>query len=92
MTSLEKTMQICRFLSEKQAKSIVYINVTEETTLCDYFVIASGRSSVQVRTLAEHLDEKMEEIGEDARRKEGMRDGRWSVLDFADVIVHIFDD
>ncbi|MCD8205611.1 MAG: ribosome silencing factor [Clostridia bacterium] len=92
MTSLEKAKHICALLSEKQAKSIKYIDVANETTLCDYFVIASGRSSIQVKTLAEHVDEKMEEIDEAPRRKEGMREGRWSVLDFGDVMVHVFDD
>ncbi len=92
MTSLEKTLLICKLLSDKKAQNIVYIYVALDSSICDYFVIAGGRSSTQVKTLAEHLDEKMEEQGEIARRKEGMREGRWSVLDYSDVIVHIFND
>jgi ribosome-associated protein len=93
MTSQEKVSTICKILSDRKAQNIVYIAVAEKTSLCDYFVIASGRSSTQVKALAEHLDEKMEkDFNEIPRRKEGFREGRWAVLDYADVIVHVFND
>jgi ribosome-associated protein len=93
MTSQEKVTTICKLLADRKAQNIVYIEVTEKTTLCDYFVIASGRSSTQVKALAEYLDEKMEkDYAEIPRRKEGIREGRWAVLDYADVIVHVFCD
>ncbi|HOO22822.1 MAG TPA: ribosome silencing factor [Clostridia bacterium] len=79
-------------LQEKKADDITVINVTDQTTIADYFVIATGRSSTQVKALAEHLEEKMETDGIFATRKEGMRDARWVVLDYASVIVHIFND
>ncbi len=93
MTSNEKTLAICKYLSEKKAYSIVYIDVESKTSLCDYFVICSGRSSTQVKSLAENLDEKLEkEFSLTPRRREGVREGRWAVLDYEDVIVHIFND
>lgn len=93
MTSAEKTQLICAVLSEKKAGGIVYIDVADKTSLCDYFVICSGRSTTQVRSLAENLEEKMEKAyNVRPRRCEGMKGGRWSVLDYADVIVHIFND
>jgi ribosome-associated protein len=93
MTSQEKVTTICKILADRKAQNIVYIAVAEKTSLCDYFVIASGRSSTQVKALAEHLDEKMEkDFNELPRRKEGFREGRWAVLDYADVIVHVFND
>ncbi len=92
MTSLEKTLEICKILSDKKAQGIVYINVTDKTSLCDYFVIAGGRSSAQVRSMGENLEEKAEKMGIEARRKDGIREGRWAVLDYSDVIVHIFND
>ncbi|MCI8368271.1 MAG: ribosome silencing factor [Clostridia bacterium] len=91
--SKEKTLDICKYLSDKKASSIVYIDVESKTSLCDYFVICSGRSSTQVKSMAENLEEKMEkERGLSPRRREGVREGRWAVLDYEDVIVHIFND
>jgi ribosome-associated protein len=93
MTSKEKVELICKILSERKAEDIVYIAVEEKTSLCDYFVIAGGRSKTQVKALAEHLDEKLDKEYELVpRRKEGIQAGRWAVLDYSDVIVHIFGD
>ena len=91
--SKQKVLKICAYLSEKKANSIVYIDVESKTSLCDYFVICSGRSSTQVKSLAENLEEKLEkECALVPRRREGVREGRWAVLDYEDVIVHIFND
>lgn len=93
MTSKEKCLTICNILSSKKAGNIVYIDVAEKISLCDYFIVCSGRSTTQVKALAENLEEKLEkEHGEIPRRKEGVREGRWAVVDYADVIVHIFSD
>lgn len=93
MTSKEKVLLICKFLSEKKAKGIVYIQVDHKTSLCDYFVVAGGTSKTHVRSLSENLEEKLEKEYEIIpRRHEGAREGRWAVLDYADVIVHIFGD
>lgn len=93
MTSLEKTQIICKILSSKKAKGIVYLAVEDKTSLCDYFVICGGSSKTQVKAIAENLEEKLEKDYEMApRRIEGVRDGRWAVLDYADVIVHVFGD
>lgn len=93
MTSQEKTLTICKILSERKAQNIVYISVEHKTSLCDYFVIAGGRSTTQTKALAEHLDEKFDKDYEQVpRRKEGFREGRWAVLDYGDVMVHIFND
>ena len=71
MTSKEKCLLICRLLSDKKAGDIVYIDVAEKTSLCDYFIVCSGRSSTQVKSLAENLEEKLEkEYGEMPRRRE----------------------
>ena len=93
MTSKEKCLLICSLLSSKKAADIIYLDVAEKTSLCDYFIICSGRSTTQVKALAENLEEKLQkEHGEIPRRREGVREGRWAVLDYADVIVHIFSD
>lgn len=93
MTSKQKTDLICAVLSQKKAHNIVYIDVEDKTSLCDYFVICSGSSSTQVKSMAENLEEKLEkESGLSPRRREGVREGRWAVLDYQDVIVHVFND
>lgn len=93
MTSLEKTLEICKLLSEKKATGIVYIAVENKTSLCDYFVIAGGRNKTQVKAIAENVDEKMEKLYSlTPRRTEGVKEGRWAVLDYSDVIVHVFGD
>lgn len=84
---------ICSFLSSKKAKGIVYIAVEHKTSLCDYFVVAGGSSKTQVKALGENLEEFLDKQHSlKPRRSEGVREGRWAVLDYADVIVHIFGD
>ena len=60
MTSKEKVLAVCKILSSKKAENIVYIDVSEKSSLCDYFVIAGARSSTAVRALCDNLEEKME--------------------------------
>lgn len=86
------TSEICNILSAKKAHDIVKINVSEKTVLADYFVIASGRSSTQVKSLAEYVDDGMSKMGVEVKRREGDDEGRWVVLDYGDCIVHIFND
>ena len=92
MEVLELTQEIGNYLSSKKAEDILLIDVREKTVLCDYFVIASGRNTTQVRALCENLEEHLSKQGIEPRRTEGVRDGRWGVLDYGDVIVHIFND
>ncbi len=92
MEVLELTQEIGNYLSSKKAEDILLIDVREKTALCDYFVIASGRNTTQVRALCENLEEHLSKQGIEPRRTEGVRDGRWGVLDYGDIIVHIFND
>ena len=55
-------------------------------------VIASGRSANQVRALADEVDDKLAELGETPRRREGVNEGRWAVLDYGTVLVHVFHE
>ena len=63
METKELTEAICSFLSSKKAEDIVIADVREKTTLCDCFIIASGRNSTQVRTLCENLEEHLSKAG-----------------------------
>jgi len=86
----EMVSKIARILYDKKAQDIVALDVAPLTVITDYMVIASGRSTIQVRTLADEVEEKMSEMGEEPIRKEGQQDGRWVVLDYGSVLVHIF--
>ncbi len=93
MDSEKLVKEICSVLNAKKAHDVVKINISEKSSLADYFVIASGRSQTQVRALAENVEEQVEKnLGAVVSRREGVQEGRWAVLDYGDVIVHIFND
>lgn len=83
---------ICELLDEHKAVDITILNVEHLTVMTDYFVICTAKSNKQVKALAEMLEEKLEELGEKPNHEDGLRDGKWAVLDYASVIVHIFND
>lgn len=93
MESYELAKACCKALAEKKGQEIVILDIKEQTTLCSYFVIASGKSTTQVRALAENVEEAMKKrYGLSPARTEGLREGSWSVLDYGDVVVHVFSE
>jgi ribosome-associated protein len=60
------------------------------STATDYFIIASGNSDVQVKAIADHILEELNEQGTRAQHAEGLRGGRWVLLDYIDFVVHVF--
>ena len=82
--------KIAEILYDKKAQNIVALDVKELTVITDCMLIATGRSTIQVRTLADEVEERMTEMGYEPIRKEGMQEGRWVVLDYGEVLVHIF--
>lgn len=83
---------ICEILDNKKALDINILKVDKLTIVADYFIICTGRSNAQVRALAEEVLDKMEEQGENALRNDGIKDGKWAVLDYGSVMVHVFND
>lgn len=92
MEAIQTAQVIIDSLTSRKAYDIVKIDVKEKTSLADYFIIASARSTTQVKALAEFCEAKAEEAGAKVLRKEGIQDGRWAIIDFGDVILHIFND
>lgn len=92
MEGYELAKACAKALSAKKAKDILLVNVGEQTVVCSYFVIASGTSTTQVRALGDNVEEELEKVGVTALRKEGLREGRWGVIDYGDVVVHIFNE
>lgn len=84
--------KIIGFLDEKKAKDINIINIEEISVLADYFVICSGTSTTHIRTLADELETKMEKSGYKCSHVEGYNSARWILLDYGEVVVHIFHE
>lgn len=76
--------------AEKKAKDIRILNVNDISPITDYFVICSGNSSIQVKAIADEIEEKMAERGFQLRHKEGYSTARWILLDYDSVIAHVF--
>src|SRR5690554_1919670 len=77
-------------LDEKKAGDVVILDISRLTVIADQFVIASGRSEAQVKALHGEIDKRMSEKGIEPKHIDGGRGGRWIVLDYGDVIVHLF--
>ena len=90
MTDWELARRVADIASEEKAIDVVVLDVRELTVLADYFVIASGRSTIQVKMIAESIEDILLEEGHRALRREGFNEGRWIVLDYGSVIVHVF--
>ncbi|HET6498611.1 MAG TPA: ribosome silencing factor, partial [Coriobacteriia bacterium] len=76
--------------SDKKAEDIVAIDVAELLVVTDYFVICTGRNDRQVRTIAEEVEARLKNAGLRAIGVEGAGEGTWVLIDFADVVVHVF--
>ena len=86
----EQVLALCEVLDNKKALDILAVNVADKTIIADWFIIASGRSTTQVKAPCDELEEKAAERGLIARRKEGYQEGRWIVVDFGTILVHLF--
>lgn len=76
--------------ASKKAQDIVILDLQGISLVADYFIVMSGRSSVQIRAIVEAVDERMQEEGFKLKQKEGYQEARWVLLDYADIVVHVF--
>jgi len=92
MTPKELAILAAKALDSKKGQDIKVIEVTELTTLADYFVICTGSSSTQINALCDAVEEKLEtEGGERPLHREGHRGGIWVLLDYGSLVVHVFN-
>jgi ribosome-associated protein len=75
--------------ADKLASDIVLIDVSERLAITDVFVIASGNSERQVEAIVDEVEDKLRAAGYKPLRREGKRDGRWVLLDYAEIVVHV---
>lgn len=75
--------------ADKLAVDIVAIDVSEQLAITDVFVICSVNNERQVRSVVDAIEERLDGLGAPTARREGERDGRWVLLDFLDIVVHV---
>ncbi|RVW04838.1 ribosome silencing factor [Rhodococcus spongiicola] len=74
---------------EKLASDVVVLDVSEQLVITDCFVLASAPNERQVNSIVENIEDKLREAGHKPVRREGTREGRWALLDYVDVVVHV---
>ncbi len=89
---LEMAKLACRALDEKKAKDIKVIDIHEVSVIADYFVIASASNQNQVQAMVDNADEMLGRAGYEAKQIEGTRNSSWVLMDYGDMIIHIFDE
>jgi ribosome-associated protein len=90
ISSWEKALLLVSSALEKKACDLVLMEVRDFSSIADYFIICSGRSDRQVQSIAQGVEENLHHAGIAPLSIEGMNRGHWVLMDFADVIVHIF--
>jgi ribosome-associated protein len=90
MNSLNKARICLSIILERKAVDPVLFEVGKLTSISDYFLIASGKSSRQVQAISQHLQRRMKDEGFTLFGVEGERDGHWVLLDYGDLVVHLF--
>ncbi|MBO7631567.1 MAG: ribosome silencing factor [Lachnospiraceae bacterium] len=90
LTSKDLARTACEALEEKKGGNIQIINIGEVSTIADYFVICDGANAPQVEALVDNVKEKLFKLGRSPKRVEGMRNCGWILLDYEDVVVHVF--
>lgn len=92
---MEQTKEMAKIayhaLDEKKGEEIKIIDIAGVSVLADYFIIANGTNESQVRALVDNVEEELHKAGYSVKQREGYGTGKWVLLDFGDIIVHVFD-
>ena len=90
----ERTLALhaAQALYDKKAVDLMVLDVSHLTVITDYMIICSGRAATQVKALTDAVEEKLSQAGVEPRRKDGTGEGRWAVLDYGTVMIHIFHE
>lgn len=92
MTSREIAKMAIAGLEDKKAGDIRVIDISNVSVMADYFIIASGTNRNQVQAMADSVEEKLREAGIHPRQIEGYQTANWILMDFNDVIIHVFNE
>lgn len=88
--SREIAKTACHALSEKKAEDLRVIEISEISPLADYFIIATGSNTNQIQAMVDAVDEALTKAGHPVKQIEGNRNSSWVLMDYGDIIVHIF--
>jgi ribosome-associated protein len=93
MTATEHAIELvhtaARAASEKLAENILAFDVSEQLVITDAFLLCSAGNERQVRSVVDEIEDKLREIGAKPVRREGEREGRWVLIDYAEIVVHV---
>ena len=90
-TSHELAKMIAELALEKKAEDIVVLDVAKQAGFTNYFVIASGNSDIHLKTLADYIEDELSQYKVKVWQKEGYENLKWILMDYVDVVVHLFD-
>jgi len=88
--SKEKSLLIANLMKDKKAQDVLILDLRKVASFTDYFVICTGRSDRQVQAIAEHLERELKALKWRPTSVEGLAAARWVLMDFGDVVAHIF--
>ena len=91
-TEKQMAQLVCRALDEKKGRDIKVIDIHDVSVITDYFVIASGSNQNQVQAMVDNVEEQLGRAGFEPKQVEGVRNSSWILMDYGDVIVHVFDE
>jgi ribosome-associated protein len=90
MAADEVARRAAQLVQDMKAQDLVLLDLRGVTDMSDFFLIATGTSDTHVRAIAQHVEMEMRKVGAPAHHVEGAEQGRWALLDFVDVVVHVF--
>ncbi|PZE57269.1 ribosome silencing factor [Curtobacterium sp. MCPF17_047] len=90
--ALELTQIAAQAADSKQAEDIVALDVTRPLQLTDVFLLATGRNERNVLAIADEIEDRLLQVGAKPLRREGRSEGRWALIDFGDIVVHVFHE
>lgn len=92
MNSFEMTKTAVKALDSKKAEDIKVLDIKHLSVIADYFVICNGKSTTQLKALADECEFQMEKAGFKLDHREGLNNGGWILLDYIDIVVHIYNE
>ena len=92
LSSWDRALECTRSALDRKAYDLVVLETTKLTSIGDYFVICSGRSDTQVQAIGDAVEAHLSQLGEHPQHIEGREHGQWVLIDFGDVVVHVFNE
>lgn len=92
MNSKEMARMACEAIEDKKAQDVKIINIEHVSTLADYFIIASGSNRSQVQAMSDNVNEVLGRAGVEPKQVEGYQNANWILMDYGDMVIHIFDE